>query len=507
MKRNKILLSLAIILLPVTMIRAQEITFSSQEFEAGVRYHLGIDASTPIQAEQLKSITAIDLSCLGLTNISDIAYMPELRKLDLHDNEISDISPLLSLESLNEVNLSYNNLSSIFPLSFSRSRNMKVNVAFNHIADFSVFTTLTFCQFTIAGAGLQTQKDKPYFMVRYLYSDGTETQPTVYCRVEATTVEQAQMTVQDVTHTFAADNESYVCQLGDGYSGTYQVKVGDGTYSDSTYIVALKIMHVDPSDEVTFSTELPENYELRFSPAQNGTLSCEGTDLTFKASASFDYEEVIYSFYCGDMIKGISKLILTKEDLEDGTVTNRDYKLTYMVDGEEYKTINYDYGSTITAESIPIMEGYTFSGWSEIPSTMPAHDVTVTGSFSINSYTLTYMVDGTEYKTASLEYGSAITAETAPTMEGYTFSGWSDIPETMPAYDIVIIGSFTKNYELGDATGDGVVDISDYIGVANYILGIPQTGFNADAADVNKDGVIDISDYIGVANIILTGKP
>lgn len=68
--------------------------------------------------------------------------------------------------------------------------------------------------------------------------------------------------------------------------------------------------------------------------------------------------------------------------------------------------------------------------------------------------------------------------------------------------------SFTaKNYELGDGTGDGVVDISDYIGVANYILGIPQTGFNVDAANVNKDGVIDISDYIGVANIILTGSP
>ena len=29
-------------------------------------------------------------------------------------------------------------------------------------------------------------------------------------------------------------------------------------------------------------------------------------------------------------------------------------------------------------------KGYTFSGWSEIPETMPAHDVTVTGSFEID---------------------------------------------------------------------------------------------------------------------------
>lgn len=59
----------------------------------------------------------------------------------------------------------------------------------------------------------------------------------------------------------------------------------------------------------------------------------------------------------------------------------------------------------------------------------------------------------------------------------------------------------------GDVNGDGTVDISDYIGVANYILGHAPEGFNETAADVNNDGTIDISDYIGVANIILKGKP
>ena len=61
-------------------------------------------------------------------------------------------------------------------------------------------------------------------------------------------------------------------------------------------------------------------------------------------------------------------------------------------------------------------------------------------------------------------------------------------------------------YELGDISGDGVVDVSDYIGVANHILGKTPAGFNAKAADVNKDNAIDVSDYIGVANIILTGS-
>ena len=128
-----------------------------------------------------------------------------------------------------------------------------------------------------------------------------------------------------------------------------------------------------------------------------------------------------------------------------GSFSKGEYQLTYIVDGKVYKTIRMDYGNDITAEIAPEKDGYTFSGWSEIPATMPAKDVTVTGNFTVNKYTLTYKVDGKTYKTAEVEYGATITAETAPTKEGYTFSGWSEIPETMPAKDVIIMGSFTVN--------------------------------------------------------------
>ena len=59
---------------------------------------------------------------------------------------------------------------------------------------------------------------------------------------------------------------------------------------------------------------------------------------------------------------------------------------------------------------------------------------------------------------------------------------------------------------IGDINGDKTVDVSDYIGVANHILGNTPSGFNYNAADVNRDGAIDVSDYIGIANIILTGS-
>lgn len=133
-----------------------------------------------------------------------------------------------------------------------------------------------------------------------------------------------------------------------------------------------------------------------------------------------------------------------------GTFTKGAYKLIYMVDGEVYKTVSYDYGETITPEAEPTKEGYTFSGWSNIPTTMPANDVTVTGSFTVNKYKLTYMVDGEVYKSYDVEYGASITPEAEPTKEGYKFSGWSYIPSKMPAEDVTVVGTFTQEAAVKD---------------------------------------------------------
>ncbi len=60
-----------------------------------------------------------------------------------------------------------------------------------------------------------------------------------------------------------------------------------------------------------------------------------------------------------------------------------------------------------------------------------------------DTYSLTYIIDGDVYRSYKLQEGQAIVPESAPTKEGYTFSGWSLIPETMPANDVTITGSFT----------------------------------------------------------------
>jgi len=60
------------------------------------------------------------------------------------------------------------------------------------------------------------------------------------------------------------------------------------------------------------------------------------------------------------------------------------YTLTYMVDGETYATEEIEYGETIVLKDAPKKEGYLFSGWSKVPATMLAHDVTVTGTFTVD---------------------------------------------------------------------------------------------------------------------------
>jgi hypothetical protein len=114
--------------------------------------------------------------------------------------------------------------------------------------------------------------------------------------------------------------------------------------------------------------------------------------------------------------------------------------------GEEVVyTDSVAYGDAIAEPELPTKEGYTFSGWREIPETMPAKDVTVTGSFTVNKYQVTFVIGEEVVYTDSVAYGDAIAEPELPTKEGYTFSGWQNLPETMPAKDIEVMGSYTPN--------------------------------------------------------------
>lgn len=128
-----------------------------------------------------------------------------------------------------------------------------------------------------------------------------------------------------------------------------------------------------------------------------------------------------------------------------GTFAINSYDIEYFVDGSAYSSETYEYSAAIVPVEEPEREGYTFSGWDEVPATMPAHDVEVNGTFAINSYEIAYVVDGEPYSAETYEFGAAITPVAEPSKVGYTFGGWSEIPATMPAHDVEVEGEFTVN--------------------------------------------------------------
>ena len=125
------------------------------------------------------------------------------------------------------------------------------------------------------------------------------------------------------------------------------------------------------------------------------------------------------------------------------------YTITFdTAGGSEVPSITQDYGTAITPPAAPTRTGYTFAGWNrEIPTTMPAGDMTITARWTVNQYTITFKPEnGGQDVVIKQDYGTAITAPANPTKTGYTFAGWDKtIPSTMPAGDMTITARWTEN--------------------------------------------------------------
>ena len=227
---------------------------------------------------------------------------------------------------------------------------------------------------------------------------------------------------------------------------------------------------------VQFDMILPEGFSLekynddneyKLSSNQNGDITCNVSELGNNTFRFVLYSGTLQKLKPGDLMTlnlkvsssktlgGYSILIsnvafsdidgnVTKEDGVSVSVKVTDYFiLLYKVDGIDYKSYKVEYGATITPEPFPTKEGYTFSGWSEIPETMPAHDVTVTGSF-IQNIVITA-------KSYTRKYGEA-NPTFEYTTEGATLVGVPEITceatATSPVgtYPIVIKKGSVTNY-------------------------------------------------------------
>ena len=154
-----------------------------------------------------------------------------------------------------------------------------------------------------------------------------------------------------------------------------------------------------------------------------------------------------------------------------GKVTMPSYKVTYKIDDAQYGDVDtVDFGTEVTVRENPTKAGYSFSGWSTTDATvadgkftMPDKDVTLTGTWTKNSYKVTYKIDDVQYGDVdTVDFGTEVTVRENPTKAGYSFSGWSttdatvaDGKFTMPDKDVTLTGSWTQTQV--------PVDLSQYI--------------------------------------------
>ena len=138
-----------------------------------------------------------------------------------------------------------------------------------------------------------------------------------------------------------------------------------------------------------------------------------------------------------------------------GKLTAKTYTVTWKVNGEIVGTTTVTFGEAIADYEYTAPAGYTFGGWTDKPDTMPANDIVVNGTTVANGYKVVWKVNGEKVGETVVSYGEAIADYDYTAPEGYEFSGWTDKPETMPDSEIVVNGTTTpKTYTVTWKVGD-----------------------------------------------------
>ena len=297
------------------------------------------------------------------------------------------------------------------PSDYRYDMSLYLDVQFkNEAMDYSLYDVAAFCGDECRGIAevlpLSNGKQVLYLRARSNQESG-ETMTFKYCNKET----QEILPVDGVSFTFESNG-----RLG---------------YPSDPYIVTI-IRHFD----VNLSAGVGGTVD------QESGRFAEGTELTVTAVPSEGYHFEKWSD--GETANPRTITVNNDVTLEAEFMVNS-YKLVYMVDDAEYKSYDIDYGTALTGEDAPVKEGYTFSGWSGLPETMPAYDVTVYGSFSVNTYNAVFKIGGEVVATVPTVYNEPVVAPAAPEKDGHTFAGWQDVPELMPAHDIEVQGSYTVN--------------------------------------------------------------
>ena len=313
-----------ILMLATLMANAQKVTFFSPEFELGVKLHLGLGENDEVFQNQTDTITSIDLSGLGITDLRDVVYLPNVKQLDLSRNGISNTFPLTVLDSLQLLDLSGNGLESINPLVFCNADKMILLVANNFIRDFSLFFNPTHCQFTLMGMGLQQDKNALYLDMYHFYCDVNKKGNTVVVYRGYSNVDGgALISCNGKNASAQLDGASHTINVPGWPTEPSMVTLTNGELGDTTWVLPAVNRRITASAQVEIATGLPDTYRIGMASALCGTVTVEGTKLTYSAPTDLTLDTVYISYYEGWELRGFTEYRFVNVDyIVSGDVNN-----------------------------------------------------------------------------------------------------------------------------------------------------------------------------------------
>jgi len=131
---------------------------------------------------------------------------------------------------------------------------------------------------------------------------------------------------------------------------------------------------------------------------------------------------------------------ITADITINAVYTIKTYTVTYVADGTTVGTVTVEHGKDATAPVVPAKEGYT-GAWDKDGKNITA-DTTINVVYTIKTYTVTYVAEGQTVDTVTVDHGASATAPAVPAKEGYT-GAWDKDGKNITA-DTTITAVYTK---------------------------------------------------------------
>jgi uncharacterized repeat protein (TIGR02543 family) len=316
------------------------------------------------------------------------------------------------------------------------------------------------------------------------YSDTGLTTAYTFTTMPATAITlYAKWTINNYTISFEENGGSAATDITQAYGTTVvaptaPTKEGhtfDGWYSDVALTTAYTFSTMPAGNITLYAKWTVNNYTITYE--SNGGSAVAAMNQAFGSTVTAPTAPTRTGYEFGGWYSDVGlTTAYTFTTMPAGNITLyakwtvNNYTISFEENGgSTVVDITQAYGSTVVAPAAPTKLGHTFDGWySDVAltlaytfTTMPAQHTTLYAKWTVNSYTITYEENGgSDVINYTAQFGTALTAPTAPTKVGHTFDGWySDVAltvaftfTTMPAqhttlYAKWVVNNYTISFE------------------------------------------------------------